>query len=92
MKPLITLFLLTVAFVMRPSRGSCADPYYVNGATPNGVYQCRTKYPYPDDCTKGGCVQREFDDSWYESRIYCTNGLVPVQDGHSVWCARRPAI
>ncbi len=95
MKALLSLFLITVAFVMRPTHGSCTDPYYVNGTTPSGTYQCRKSYSLQDDCTKGefGCLERvDPTEDWYLSKIYCTNGMIAVQDGHKVWCARRPAI
>lgn len=25
---------------------------------------------------------------WFESILYCTNGLTVIQDGQSAWCAR----
>ncbi len=90
MKVILSLAAILFAYVVRPTRAKCPPKWYVNGAR-DGVYECRSPYPYPDDCTKGsaGCVERvDPNEISYRGLIYCTNGMDTVQNGTSVWCAR----
>lgn len=88
----LTVIAMLIAFITRPTRARCAfKGWYVNGAR-DGVYECRSPYPYPDDCTRGsaGCIERpDPNEMSYQGRVYCTNGMLTVQDGRSVWCARQ---
>lgn len=87
----LALPLLIVALVTGPRRAKCPPDFYVNGAR-DGVYQCRRAYSMPDDCTKmpRGCVERpDPRQVSYTGYIYCTNGMITVQDGSSVWCEWR---
>lgn len=89
---LITIGLFLSSIVTQPTMARCGEDFYVNGAR-DGIYECRRNYNLPDDCTKKsrGCVERPDPNQFsYRGRLYCTGGMITVQDGRKVWCARPP--
>lgn len=96
MSRLITIGLLALAFALRPTHARCpAGTDLRVGVRVDGYFEC---WPAPvgDAVFERGAGAREprwVDHStqledWIASRIYCTGGATPRQDGLSVWCQR----
>lgn len=88
---LISLGLLALAFALRPQRARCPPGRDLRvGIRRDGHFACWS-HPVGDPDQDGTWrrpergVQR---DDAIESRIYCTGGAVPRQDGIRVWCQR----
>lgn len=74
---LVTLFVLLVAAIARPTLMRCPSGWFVNGVRPSGRTECIRD--------EDGRPER------IEMQIYCANGLVPLvddRDGRTIACQR----
>ncbi len=88
---ILTMVLLVLAWAIRPTHAHCPDRYGLRmGVRIDGHFQC---WPAPvgdeDWSFATGRPDRSVQPAEIlESRIYCTGGATPHQDGTSVWCQR----
>lgn len=87
----LSLALLVLSWAIRPTHGRCPPGYDLRtGIDRAGRFRC---WPRPigdeDWSFASGRPDRSVQpDGVLESRLYCTGGAVPHQDGASVWCQR----
>lgn len=97
----LTVLLLCAGYVIRPHRARCPDTYDLRtGVRTSGSFEC---WPHPSapvgwdrrlgriedwDGTHGRPERSIQSEATIGSRIYCTGGATPRQDGFRVWCQR----
>lgn len=86
---LVSMLVLALCAIVRPSKLSCPLSWHVSTVLPSGEFGC-ARNPASGVCdAKAGCDDNTPDPE-VRGRIYCSGGSVPIQrgDGQTVGCMR----
>ena len=81
---IVSIGLFMAAIVIHPSRARCPRGYVLDmGIREDGVYSCAPEL-------RGTDAKPYQPPGFYQSRIYCTGGTLPVitDEGRTVGCQR----
>lgn len=88
---IVSVGLFMAAIVIHPHRARCPRSYYLDaGIQPSGVYSCVPDLVGGEDAPAGRVDLTYQPPGFYQSKIYCTGGLLPVvtDEGRTVGCRR----